>query len=209
MSSFPADGAMEAICFFEPRNGSVFRYGPAAERLSSLPVFRHVTCGFDASNAAGRLSTRAASKKSMMRAAGVHLMWSGERGWEVSLAIADMHPAARPGQSRRVGRWVNRPDAFETTLLARYRREQGYGNQSQARGAVTCGVAAELVNASILDSNLCRIRLLPIGVRGRQHDECRISMTTEEDGDDDRQQQSCSERHRFSVVRVASIEYGH
>jgi hypothetical protein len=34
-------------------------------------------------------------------------------------------------------------------------------------------------------------------------------MTTEEDGEDDRQQQSCSERHRFSVVRVASIEYEH
>lgn len=138
MSSFPADGAMEAICFFEPRNGSVFRHGPAAERLSSLPVFRHVTCGFDASNAAGRLSTRAVSKKSMMRAAGVHLMWSGERGWEVSLAIADMHPAARPGQSRRVGRWVNRPDAFETTLLARYRREQGYGNQSMIGTSSRC-----------------------------------------------------------------------
>jgi hypothetical protein len=34
-------------------------------------------------------------------------------------------------------------------------------------------------------------------------------MTTEEDSEDDRQQQSCSERHRFSVVRVASIEYEH
>ena len=39
-----------------------------------------------------------------MRAAGVHLIWSGEWGWEASQAIADMHPAARPGQSRRVGR---------------------------------------------------------------------------------------------------------
>ena len=80
---------------------------------------------------------------------------------------------------------------------------------TQARGAITCEAEAELVNASILDSNLCRIRLLPIGVRGRQHDECHIGMTTEEDGEDDRQQQSCSERHRFSVVRVASIEYEH
>src|SRR4030095_9232754 len=43
MSSFPTDGAMEAICFFEPRNGSVFPYGAIAERLSSLPVFRSHT----------------------------------------------------------------------------------------------------------------------------------------------------------------------
>jgi hypothetical protein len=84
MSSFPADGAMEAICFFEPRNGSVFRYGPVAERLSSLPVFRHVTCGFDASNPLDGFNSRALSKKSMMRAAGVRLMWSGEWGWERS-----------------------------------------------------------------------------------------------------------------------------
>jgi hypothetical protein len=34
-------------------------------------------------------------------------------------------------------------------------------------------------------------------------------MTAEKDGEDDRQQQPCSERHWFSVVRVASIEHGH
>ena len=39
VSSFPAAGAMEAICFFEPRHGSVFPYGPVAERLSSLPAW--------------------------------------------------------------------------------------------------------------------------------------------------------------------------
>jgi hypothetical protein len=38
----------------------------------------------------------------MIRAAGVHLMWSGEWGWEVSLAIEA--PGRPPGQSRRVGR---------------------------------------------------------------------------------------------------------
>jgi hypothetical protein len=47
------------------------------------------------------------------------MMWSGEWGWEVSQAIADMHPAARPGQSRRAGRQVHHPDAFGTALLAR------------------------------------------------------------------------------------------
>src|SRR3954449_8746868 len=128
MSSFAADGAMEAICLFEPWNGSVFRDGPAAERLSSLPVLRHVTYGFDASNAAGRFSTPVPrAKKSMMRAAGVHLMWSGE--W-AGRPRWPLHPAARPGQSRRVGRRVHRPEAFGTTLLARYGRAQGYGNQS-------------------------------------------------------------------------------
>jgi hypothetical protein len=53
--------------------------------------------------------------------------------------------------------------------------------------------AAELVSASILDSILCQIRLLPIGVRGRQHGECHIGMTTEEDSENERQQQSRSE----------------
>ena len=33
----------------------------------------------------------------MIRAAGVHPIWSGERGWEVSLAITDTHPATRLG----------------------------------------------------------------------------------------------------------------
>jgi len=37
--------------------------------------------------------------------------------------------------------------------------------------AITCEAEAELVNAVNPDSNLCRIRLLPIGVRGRQHDD--------------------------------------
>ena len=202
---------MEAICFFEPRNGSVFRYGPATERLSSLPVFRHVACGFYASNAAGRFSTPVPrAKKSMMRAAGVHLMWSGE--W-AGRPRWPLHPAARPGQSRRVGRRVHRPEAFGTTLLARDgprpRIRKSIDNRHKLAVPSHAMAEAELVNASILHSNLCRIRLLPIGVRGRQHDECHISMTTEEDGEDDRQQQSCSERHRFSVVRVASIEYEH
>jgi hypothetical protein len=75
--------------------------------------------------------------------------------------------------------------------------------------AITCEAEAELVVASIPASNLYQVRLLPISVRGRQHDECHIGMTTEEDSEDERQQQSCSERHRFSVVHVASIEYGH
>jgi hypothetical protein len=136
MSSFPADGAMEAICFFEPRNGNVFRYGPVAERLSSLPVFRHVTCCFDASNAAGRFQLPCPEqKKSMMRAAGVHLMWSGE--W-AGRSRWPLHPAARPGQSRRVGRRVHRPDAFGTTLLARDGRAQGYGNQSMIDTSAQC-----------------------------------------------------------------------
>lgn len=73
----------------------------------------------------------------------------------------------------------------------------------------SCEAEAELVDASILVSNVRQVRLLPIGVRGRQHDESHIGMTAEEDGEDDRQQQSCSERHRFSVLRVASIDYGH
>src|SRR3954451_22476340 len=117
MSSFLADGAMEAICFFEPWNGSIFRYGPAAERLSSLLVLRHVTYGFDASNAAGRFSTPVPrAKKSMIRAAGVHLWWAGE--W-AGTPRCPSHPPARPGQSRRVGRRFHRPEAFGTTLLAR------------------------------------------------------------------------------------------
>ena len=61
-------------------------------------------------------SSRSPNKKPMMRAAGVHLMWSGEWGWEVSQAIADMHPAARPDAP---GGQVHRPDAFGTALLAR------------------------------------------------------------------------------------------
>jgi hypothetical protein len=67
MSSLPADGAMEAICFFEPRNGSVFRYEPAAKRLSSLRVF-------GASHAASTprapltvFNLRAPNKKAMKR----------------------------------------------------------------------------------------------------------------------------------------------
>jgi len=43
-------------------------------------------------------------------------MWSGEWGWEVSQAKADMHPAARPDAP---GGQVHRPDAFGTALLAR------------------------------------------------------------------------------------------
>jgi hypothetical protein len=73
----------------------------------------------------------------------------------------------------------------------------------------SCEAEAELADASILVSKLRQVRLLPIGVRGRQHDESHTGMTAEEDGEADRQQQSCSERHRFSVLRVASIDYGH
>jgi hypothetical protein len=132
-----------------------------------------------------------AGEKSMMRAAGVRLMWSGEWGWEVSQAIVDTHPAARPGQSRRAGRQVHHPDAFETALLARGGRapKEAEINQWSARAgaAITCEAAAERVNASILDSHLCQIRLLPIGVRRRQHEQCHIGMTAEEDGEDERQ----------------------
>jgi hypothetical protein len=108
---------------------------------------------------------------------------------------------------------VHRPDAFGTALLARYGRAPKDAEINQrpadAGDAITCEAEAELVNASILVSDLYQVRLLPIGVRGRQHDQCHIGMTTEEGGEDDRQQQSCSERHRFSVLHVASIEYGH
>jgi len=37
-------------------------------------------------------SSRSPHKKSMMRAAGVHLMWSGEWGWEVSQATRTRPP---------------------------------------------------------------------------------------------------------------------
>jgi hypothetical protein len=38
MSSFPAAGAMEAVCLFNPGSGSVFPQAAIAERLSSLPL---------------------------------------------------------------------------------------------------------------------------------------------------------------------------
>lgn len=104
MSSFLADGAMEAICFFEPWNGSVFRYGPAAERLSSLPVLRHVTYGFDASNAAGRFSTPVPRAKKIDDAGGRSTSDVVRRvGWEASLAIAPGRPSRAVTTRRAAG----------------------------------------------------------------------------------------------------------
>jgi hypothetical protein len=57
----------------------------------------------------------------MIRAAGVHLMWSGEWGWEVSLAIVAPGRPTRAVTTRRAVR-AQRPDAFGTALLARYGR---------------------------------------------------------------------------------------
>jgi hypothetical protein len=165
---------------------------------------------FDASNPAGRLSTPLPrTKKSMTRAAGVHLMWSGEWGWEVSLVIVAPGRPSWAATTRRAVR-VHRPYAFGLPSLramgtARMRKSI---NDRHILAMPSHAMAeAELVDASILVSSLRLIRLLPIGMRGRQHDECHIGMTAKEDGEDDRQQQSCSERHWFSVVRVASTGY--
>ena len=192
MSSFPADGAMEAICFFEPRNGSVF---PLMGRLRN--GFLLCRCfGASCTDAGGR------SASDVVR--------------RVGLGDLAGHGRTRPpvlGSHDASGGRVHRPDAFGTTLLARVRarpRIRKSINDRHMRAMPSH--ARQRLNASTRQSwysNLCQIRLLPIGVRDRQHDECHISMTTEEDGEDERQQQSCSERHRFSVVRVASIEYEH
>ena len=97
---------------------------------------------------------------------------------------------------------VHRPDAFGTALLARWARprmQRSINDRQYAGDAITCEAEAERVDASILVSDLYQERLLPIGVRGLQHDQCHIGVTAEEDGEDDRQQQSCSERHWFSL----------
>jgi hypothetical protein len=57
----------------------------------------------------------------MMRAAGVHLMWSGEWGWEISLAIVAPGRPSWAVTKRRAVR-VHRPNAFGTALLAHYER---------------------------------------------------------------------------------------
>ena len=90
MSSFPADRATEAICLFEPRNGNVFPYGPVAELLSSLPVFRRVRRRFHA----------------LMRATGVHPTWSGERaGKRRRLGPGSGHCCGRRSYRRHPQAW--------------------------------------------------------------------------------------------------------
>jgi hypothetical protein len=138
MSSFPADGAMEAICFFEPRNGSVFRHGPAAERLSSLPVFRHVTCGFDASNAAGRFSTPVRPEQKIDDAGGRSASDVVRRVGLGGLAGHSRHAPGRPGSHDASGggstvlmRWDYPPCALRA-------RAQGYGNQSMIGTSSRC-----------------------------------------------------------------------
>jgi hypothetical protein len=77
---------------------------------------------FDALNPVGRFSTPVPERKQkVMRAAGVHLTWSGERGWEISLAIVAPGRPSWAVTTRRAMR-VHRPDAFGTALLARYGR---------------------------------------------------------------------------------------
>jgi hypothetical protein len=208
MSSFPADGAMEAICFFEPRNGSVFPYGAIAERLSSLPVFRSHT-------SFRRLEPRwmafnSPSPHKKIDDAGDRSASDVVRrvGWEVSLAIAPGRPSWAATTHRAVR--VHRPYAFglpSLRAMGAARMRKSINDRHMLAMPSHAMAEAELVDASILVSNLRLIRLLPVGVRGRQHDECHIGMTAKEDGEDDRQQQSCSERHWFSVVRVASTGY--
>ena len=116
MSSFPADGAMEAICFFGPWNGSVFRYGAIAERLSSLPVFRRHT-------SLRRLEPRRTAfnspspHKKIDDAGGRSAADVVRRvGWEISPAIVAPDRPSWAVTTRRAVR-VHRPDAFGTALL--------------------------------------------------------------------------------------------
>ena len=105
MSSFPADGAMEAICFFAPRNGSVFPYGAIAERLSSLPVFQRAICRFDASNIFGQFSTPTLRTKKVDDAGGRSASDVVGRVGLGDLAGHSRHTPGRPsGQPRRAGR---------------------------------------------------------------------------------------------------------
>jgi hypothetical protein len=71
-------------------------------------------------------NSRSRAQKKMVRAAGVHLMWSGEWGWEVSLAIEAPGRPSRAVTTHRAVR-VHRPDAFGTALLARYGRAKDVG----------------------------------------------------------------------------------
>src|SRR5258705_13621848 len=121
MSSFPADGAMEAICFFKPWNGSVFPCEAVAEWLSSLPGFRRVICRFDALNPVGRFQLPFPSAKK--DGAGGRSASDVVRrvGWEVSLAIVAPGRPSWAVTTRRAVR-VHRPDAFGTAPLARYGR---------------------------------------------------------------------------------------
>jgi len=208
MSSFPADGAMEAICFFGPWNGSVFRYGAIAERLSSLPVFRRHT-SLRRLEPHWTVFNSPSPHKKIDDAGGRSAADVVRRvGWEISPAIVAPDRPSWAVTTRRAVRVPPSGCVRDCPPCAR-RARQGWGDQSMTRicWRCTCEAEAELVDASIPVSNVCQIRLPPIGVRGRQHDECHIGMTAEEDGEDDRQQQSCSERHRFSVLRVASIGY--
>lgn len=51
---------------------------------------------------------------------------------------------------------------------------------------LTCEAEAERVDASILASDLYQVRLLPIRMRDRRHDQCHIGVTAEEDGETNR-----------------------
>ena len=191
MSSFPANGAMEAICFFR------------SMEWKRIPV--RTSCGmafFFAGVSARHMSLRRLEprwtvfKKRMMRAAGVHLTWSGEWGWEISLAHRRTRPPVLGSHEASGGAGPPSGCVWDCPPCA-LRARQGCEDQSMTGICRrSCEAEAELVDASILVSNVRQVRLLPIGVRGRQHDESHIG-------------QSCSERHRFSVLRVASIDYGH
>lgn len=76
---------------------------------------------------------------------------------------------------------------------------------ARASGAITCE-AAKIFRASILGSHLRRTRVLPIAVRRWQHNERHARMSAEKDEQNDGQQQSCSQRHRSSMLRVASLD---
>src|SRR5436309_1525950 len=122
MSSFPADGAMEAICLFKPWNGSVFPCGAVAEWLSSSPVFRRVSYvastlptpldGF-------QLPFRAQTKDDAGDRGASD--GSGEWGWEISLGHSRTRPPVPAVTTNRAVR-IHRPDAFGTALLARWAR---------------------------------------------------------------------------------------
>jgi hypothetical protein len=118
MSSFSADGAMEAICFFKPWNGSVFPCAPVTEWLSSLPVVRRVICRFDASNPVGRFFNSRSRVQTKDDAGGRSASdgdpasGAGRSRWAI---VAPGRPS-RTVTTRRAVR-VHRPDAFGTALL--------------------------------------------------------------------------------------------
>jgi hypothetical protein len=131
MSSFPTDRAMEAICFFEPRNGSVFPYRPVAERLCSLRWF-------DASHVASTPCPRwtafnsRSPEQQIDDAGGRTASDVARREGLADLAGHDRHAPGRPSRAVTTHRAVliHRADAFGPTLLARCGRAQGSGNQS-------------------------------------------------------------------------------